>query len=529
MATTPARATSSERSASLLIWLALYVGAVTLAFTISHGPGDLHNDVLEAYAWGRELQAGYHKHPPFWAWVAYAWFSVFPSAGWSGYLLGACNAAAGLGCTFLIGRRFLTADKAAAAVLGLMTTTMYVCFAERFNANAILLSLWPATALAVLRAAEARTIASGILAGVLVGLCILSKYQSVTFLAALLAAIHCLHRGERVFLNRAALACVLTAVAVTARHFVWLVQSGGLPLRYAESVTHRPWIDAASEVAMFPVISAVFLAPAVLIYAAAAGWTWRQMLAAVANPFAGVRGSVAVLAFGPVAITMLLCLAASSTLKPVYTTPLFFMVPVWLAMTPLPVGANLLRRARQATALVFGCMLIVSPVIARIAFQQGAAFMARPKAEIAAAVTAEWHDRFHTPLSVVGGTEDYALAAPLYSSDHPSYLIGLDRKVLNDFGMQLGGGPTDVILAHSPWITRERIAAQGLAIICSQEPRRISFGCDDEAARWIGPHGETAEMTVAKHLFGRSLPAYRFRIYFRPPEASHDQPSAGSP
>ena len=48
---------------------------------------DIHMDVAEAYAWGRNLRLGYGKHPPFSGWVAGAWFSVFPAKDWSTYLL----------------------------------------------------------------------------------------------------------------------------------------------------------------------------------------------------------------------------------------------------------------------------------------------------------------------------------------------------------------------------------------------------------------------------------------------------------
>ena len=53
-------------------------------------------------------------------------------------------------------------------MLGLMLSTTYVCFAQRFNANTVLISLWPAAALAVLRGLERNRIADGILAGLLV-------------------------------------------------------------------------------------------------------------------------------------------------------------------------------------------------------------------------------------------------------------------------------------------------------------------------------------------------------------------------
>ena len=34
----------------------------------------IHNDMAEAYVWGREFQLGYNQHPPFWAWICGAGF-----------------------------------------------------------------------------------------------------------------------------------------------------------------------------------------------------------------------------------------------------------------------------------------------------------------------------------------------------------------------------------------------------------------------------------------------------------------------
>jgi hypothetical protein len=46
---------------------------------ISAAPAAIHNDMAEAYDWGREFQLGYFQHPPFWAWIAGLWFEVFPA------------------------------------------------------------------------------------------------------------------------------------------------------------------------------------------------------------------------------------------------------------------------------------------------------------------------------------------------------------------------------------------------------------------------------------------------------------------
>ena len=50
--------------------LAIFVAIWTLYAVVSAAPAAIHNDMAEAYVWGREFQLGYSKHPPFWAWIA---------------------------------------------------------------------------------------------------------------------------------------------------------------------------------------------------------------------------------------------------------------------------------------------------------------------------------------------------------------------------------------------------------------------------------------------------------------------------
>src|SRR5690349_17009887 len=56
----------------------------------------VHHDTAESYIWGREFQLGYYKHPPFWAWIAGAWFTFAPHQDWAFRLLSIINAAIGL-------------------------------------------------------------------------------------------------------------------------------------------------------------------------------------------------------------------------------------------------------------------------------------------------------------------------------------------------------------------------------------------------------------------------------------------------
>src|SRR5438045_2535668 len=64
------------------LWL-LYIGALTVFADFAFGWGPVHHDMTEEWAWGKEFQLGYAKHPPFTAWLVGAWFAAMPRADWS--------------------------------------------------------------------------------------------------------------------------------------------------------------------------------------------------------------------------------------------------------------------------------------------------------------------------------------------------------------------------------------------------------------------------------------------------------------
>ena len=81
-----------------------FVAVWSVYFAIAESQASIHNDMAEAYAWGREFRLGYNQHPPFWAWMCGLWFLVFPRTGWAFALLSSVNAGIGLwGAWRLIG------------------------------------------------------------------------------------------------------------------------------------------------------------------------------------------------------------------------------------------------------------------------------------------------------------------------------------------------------------------------------------------------------------------------------------------
>jgi hypothetical protein len=115
----------------LIFFLLLHAAVWTVFAVLTLGSGSLHHDMTEAWAWGQEFQFGYHKHPPFFAWVAGLWFQVMPRADWSFYLLAMCNAGVGLAGVWMIAGRFLDgAERWSALLLVTLTPILLVQCSE---------------------------------------------------------------------------------------------------------------------------------------------------------------------------------------------------------------------------------------------------------------------------------------------------------------------------------------------------------------------------------------------------------------
>ena len=158
----PGRTVQSTLWPSLALF-ALFVLIWTLYGVISALPAAIHNDMAEAYAWGREFQLGYEKHPPFWAWIAGLWFEVFPRADWAFILLAVLNAGFGLYGSWMLIGDFATGDRRRTATALLLLTPLYTFLALKYNANSIFLSLWPWTMHFFVRSIDDRRVGDAIL------------------------------------------------------------------------------------------------------------------------------------------------------------------------------------------------------------------------------------------------------------------------------------------------------------------------------------------------------------------------------
>ena len=136
---------SARRECAMLVTLGLYVMLWTSYAVIAKSSQDLHPDMTEIIAWSRDLSLGYLKHPPLAAWIVWLWFSIFPLADWSYYLLAMLMPALTLWIVWHLSAGYLDVEKRVVGVALLTFVPFFNFHALKFNVNTVLLPLWAAT------------------------------------------------------------------------------------------------------------------------------------------------------------------------------------------------------------------------------------------------------------------------------------------------------------------------------------------------------------------------------------------------
>lgn len=471
------------------IALAVLYALVWAAFaTLSAGRG-VHTDSLEAYAWGREFAAGYYKHPPFWAWVAGLWFALVPKTNFAFLWLSEFNAALGLIGAYALMRRFADARTCALGLLLLLLTPLYQFNAQRFNANTILLSLWPWTMWAFLRALETRAARHALLCGLLAGLALLSKYVALILVATCFLA-SLTHPARNAYYRSAApWLSVATALLVVSPHAVWLVSDGFQPLVYLASKTALSNRDLSNHaLSFFAGCLAFFAVPAGLL----AVTRWRHGVAHAASIPHGP--TLVCLALAPVVFMLLAGTLGRTALGIPFAVPILALVPLLLIALVDPAREPAIRLARNAVVLVMGLCLLAAPFLPGIALRWRGASMQDPRDEVAREALTVWAEVTPAPLRFVSGGYEYAVSATFQSRDPASIFDYFDMR-------------------RSPWVTPEGIARHGLLVIC----RADDGWCLEQAAIYETPQSRRIARQVARRVGTATGPATDILVIVIPP------------
>jgi 4-amino-4-deoxy-L-arabinose transferase-like glycosyltransferase len=226
--------TKKLNQADLLIALGVYVAVWTLARGLFSANLDRYADMLEGFAWGQVFSWGSFKHPPLVGWIAGLWFSVIPTSDRLYFLLSYLVAAGGLYGVYHLARAVGLGRFALAAVLLQMCALPYTTLAGKFNANSILLLLWPWLVWQwwICVHEPGAGYRRGLILGLLAALSMLGKYYSGVLLLALGILTIASAQGRQWLKTPHPWIALLVFMVALSPHISWLLSHDLITLKY---------------------------------------------------------------------------------------------------------------------------------------------------------------------------------------------------------------------------------------------------------------------------------------------------------
>jgi len=474
----------------MLASLALLVLLWTAYGTIAKSSQGLHPDMTEVVAWSRDLSLGYLKHPPLAAWVVWLWFSVFPVAEWSYYLLAMLMPAIALWIAWRISADYLDPDK---RIVGLALLTFVPFFnfhALKFNVNTVLIPLWAATTWFFLMSVRTRRPVWAALAGIAAAGAMLGKYWSVFLLAGLAAAAVVDERRAAYFRSSAPWITIAAGFAALAPHAIWLPLHDFAPFSYATIVHGVKPFTTVFLGALGYIAGALGYVAVPLIVTLAIARPDGKMLADIGWPRETERRLVAVAFWAPLLLPAVGAVIGRTEITSLWSMPSFTLLPVLLLSSPLiSVKRIEATRVLLAAAAFPVVMLIASPVVAALAQRAGPQPASAQAALLSLEVERLWHQATPQPLRLVGGDADLAYGVATYAADRPRPLTGLSPLPASD------------------------ISRSGLVWVCFAD----DAACRQEAVIREGAGGKRFETQVVRNFFRIPGKPQRYTIVVVPP------------
>ncbi len=484
------------------IWplLAIYVLVWTFANGIASPNLDRYGDMLENFAWGQSLEWGTFKHPPLIAWVTGLWFRVLPASDVLYFLLSFVATALGLLGIHRLARATGLQRHATAAVVLQMCALPYSTLAAKFNANSILLPLWPWVAYCWWACVANRR--GGLLLPVMLGVCgalaMLGKYYSGVLLLAL-GLITLFSAQGRLWLRGwqpwLALAVLFAALWP---HFSWLASHDYVALHYVQEQGGGG--VSLSSLVKFMLSPLLYWGTALVVCVFAFGdaqtpW-WRRLL--VAWKPAGRGDLLFWMAMLPFLITLLFGLSGFVELSLPWSIPIGFAFPLlWLRnLTAADPGRASLPAddPARAQSKIFAVLMVVvaAGTVAKAAVDAsgGDEAASLPRREAAATLLRDWQARSPSSLpSWVGGIWAENASLAFYGDARIRVLPGMPDEF-----------PATMVAPYDP-------ARPGL-IYCPTVARSPSAqaNCEMQALAWLASH----HLPVDKIEFDVARSGWRF-------------------
>ncbi|MDR0581161.1 MAG: glycosyltransferase family 39 protein [Holosporaceae bacterium] len=220
----------SEKAVRL--WVVAYFSVFSIIPMITRNI--IPHDMIENLYWGKELQLGYAKHPPLFAWISYLFYRLCFSWPESLYILTQLNLALGFYFVFKVARLIFSDEKKAyGSVLIFMASACAELGNEKFNASTILMSLFPAMYYYFIRLLRYGRNVDAVRLGVFSAMAFVGKYFSLLYIGCVGLFLACHKKCWKFFKTPQIYIAVVVFTACVFWHVMWMYENDFITLKYA--------------------------------------------------------------------------------------------------------------------------------------------------------------------------------------------------------------------------------------------------------------------------------------------------------
>lgn len=428
-----------------LFWLfVVQIIAWTLSSVLTRH--NLPFDTVEGIAWGNQWAWGYDKHPPIAAWLSALAAALGGYRHWPVYLVSQLSVCTGYYLVWRLAKHMLSERSALIATALLGSIWYYTLATPKFNPNTLMIPVWAGFSLAFYHAYRNQQLKHWLGAGILAGLCMLTKYESAIILICAFALLLITANGRQAFKQRGVYCAIAAMLLVWAPNLYWNMHNNWIEIQYAlgragdfSNVSHGwtshfywPWKFLLQQLGT---LSLCLILIAIL---------WR---APKSNKSASNinKAFVLVMGLGPLLLTLAISAISGMYLYSKWASAYFNLLPL---MTLVLMRVDCDQRWTRlyyaialfcivASAIIRGLYLSYAPSL----LNQASSDAYFPGREIAAKSQQLWQQHSQAPWRIIAGDHYLVANISVYAPNHP--------KPYFDFSNQQSNWLNDQVIKHN--------------------------------------------------------------------------------
>lgn len=478
-------------------------------------------DAMEGTTWGHQLEWGYDKNPFMNGWLTALAVKLGGQSGWMVYLFSQLSVALCFWAVWRLGKQMVPPLYALLSVLLLEGIQYYNFHAIDFNDNTLELGFWAVTILCFYNAIHQKNLTQWILTGLFAGISMMTKYYvAVLLLPMFMYLIIDKDARENLFHYPLYVGIAVFLLFITP-HTIWLFHHDFITINYAfDRVSSPPewWVHLYFPVQFTWQMFDTFLPAGLLFTLLITGRFFKDVIETPDSHqpidhnildheehLIDIKKSdkrfLLFMGFGPFILTVLLSAFAGIKLRAGWGQPLLSLWGLILLAYLRPAVTPKQFYRFISVLFIILCVAIAAYCVAftRAKKPSSANF---PGQTIAATLTEQWHQQFHTPLTYVAGARWLAGNIAFYSHDKPTVYIDWDNSV-------------------STWIDEKKLKKAGAVFVWDLfENDNIPYNIIKKRF----PHLSKPQVLRFAWMRNPNMAPIRIKVAYLPPE--HPSPAA---